>query len=48
MYVMLEERVHESEKEWEQWKEKWSKERFYYLNRIRDLEAITGIGVETK
>lgn len=44
----LEEKVRVSDKEWEMWKDQWTKEKSYYLNRIRDLEGMMGIGVETK
>ena len=37
MYTELEARVQTSEEEWEQLKGQWSKEKSYYLNRIRDL-----------
>lgn len=48
LYSDLESKVQLSDKEWEMWKDQWGKQKSYYLNRIRDLEGMMGIGVETK
>ena len=44
MYANLEAQQQKSDEEWEHWKEQWAREKTYYLNRIKDLEELMGIG----